>query len=131
MKNAHEKIIIDSPWTKFLGPEKEIMEDQYAMYKDKVMFQCENLVGSISKELLMANPGLTPDEANKNAISYVMEQMLALQYEHTPRAQADMTKALFSNLPALEIFRLQLVHVAQEKSSITYKLKNLFSKKNK
>lgn len=131
MTSVEQKSVVYDPWTKFLGSGKEIMEDPYAMFKDKILFQCENVVGSIAKELLIANPGLSPEEANKSAICYVMEQMLALQYEHTPRAQADMTKSLFSNLPKLEIFRMQLVHAAQEKSSISYKLKKWFGKTKK
>lgn len=124
MKNSQTT----SPWTKFLGSESELMNDKYLMYKDNIMFQCENMVSGVAKELMQANPELTSQDANAGAISLVMEQMLALQYEHTPDKQATMVSELMLCLPTLKDFRVDFMQSAVTHNSLKYKLKKCFQK---
>lgn len=126
-----------SPWTKFIFSNQELTEDPYFMYKDKIQYQIEHLIGSISKELLDYKQ---PDnvnfenaaQANRAAICLIMEQMLAIQYEHTPKEQAVMVSELFSHLPEVMDFKIDLVEKIEkgleQKITLRSKLKQSFKK---
>lgn len=127
-----------SPWTKFIFSGEKVTEDPYAMYKDKIQFQLENLIVSISKELLDYkqldnNKNFeNPIQANKAAICLIMEQMLAIQYQHTPKEQSIMVTELFAHLPALMDFKIDLLETMQvklqKKPTLFDKCKQYFKK---
>lgn len=115
-------------WTKFLEPD-QVMNDPYAVYKDGLLYQCEDLVGKITKEYLVAHPTMPLVDAKKMAISLILEQMLNIQYEHSPHEQAAMSAELFVHLPKLKDFRNDLVKEIKEKTGAWNKFKKFINKK--
>lgn len=101
----------DSIWTKFLDPN---YQDPYAQYKDQLSFVLENSIAKVTAELL-ADPQYENDveKAKTMAICLLMEQMLAIQYEHCPQTQVAMTISLFADLPGTMDFKVDLFNKFQ------------------
>lgn len=112
-------------WTKFLSTEK-MMNNPYEFYEDGILYQCENLVGKITKEYLIAYPTTSVENAKKIAINLILQQMLSIQYDHSPQEQAAMGAELFVNLPKLSDFRHDLVKEIKISNTYWYRVKNFF-----
>lgn len=111
-----------SPWTHFL--KKETPDDPYSGYKDYLLLRCEDLVGSITAEILKSQPQTSVQAAKEGAICLIMEQLLAVQYQHTPTHQAAMVASLFTELPQLAQFREEVITHAQAQKTFKNKLKS-------
>lgn len=105
MKNKEKTYEEGWGWTSFLHPE---FQDPYAVYKDSIAFQLENIIVRVEGDLLKSNKDYTQEIARKMAICLVMEQMLVIQNDNAPSTQNAMVAALFSELPGLKDFRIDI-----------------------
>lgn len=109
-----------SPWTNFLDKN---YKDSNHMYKEELAVRLEEVIAKITSELMLNEKNDLNDENQLNdvkvlAVSLLMEQLLAIQYEHTPKAQAAMTVALFADLPELNAFKSELFKTIKNTSTL-------------
>ncbi len=110
-------------WTSFL---KKDFQDPYAVYKDGIAFQLENIIVKVENELLKSNKDYTTEIARKMAICLVMEQMLIIQNETAPSTLNTMVANLFTELPGLKDFRIDIYEKFRE--GMVPKKKSWFAK---
>lgn len=106
-----------TPWTTHLKklPKDEQKEDIFNSFKEEINLQITNNLSLIVKSLLDEHKEYTPETANKMAINLMMEQLLQLQYIHTPQSQVAMTIELFTHIPEMKNFREEIVIALKQK----------------
>ena len=93
-------------WPEFLH---ENYDDSSFAYKDSILLRCETLITEVMKELKSAYPEVSDENLKKNAVALVMQELLALQYQHYPLSQTAMVAELMECLPQMHDFRLEFV----------------------
>ncbi len=101
----------NSAWTVFLDP---TYKDPYGIYKDNISFQLETLILKVENEILELNKDYTKPAAREMAVCLVMEQMLSLQNQYASSSMNTMAISLFSELPGLKDFRMEILEKAKE-----------------
>lgn len=84
-----------SVWTKHLNSNND---DEYSEFKNKIAMNIEESLAIIIKDLMDSDLGYNYETAKKMAINLAMEQLLAIQYIHTPSSQKAMVISIYQKL---------------------------------
>lgn len=123
-----DNINSNSNWTPWISCFDNKVEDPFHMFKDNVSLDLEIQINKIANTLHEEFPKISIKDSQNLAINIIMERLLVLQKEYTPQSQKSMLINLFSHLPELKEFRLEMINNAQKKVTFIYKIKKLFSK---
>ena len=89
-----------SLWTKsLLGNE----DDNYYLYKERITCNLENIISSVTNDILTAGDGKFDSiSAKKTAVTLVAKALNKVQYTETPEEMTAMVYSLFLDLPEMK-----------------------------